>query len=490
MKILLIYPRYHWIEHNGMAEPIGILMLHANLKQKGYDVDFLDLTFCDDISVYKDRINAADVIGYSISAALFNSFKEVIRLCKEINNHAFYLAGGMHPTSNPDEVLVEGIECCFLGESDVSFPEFLSVYTEGKDWHGCDGISYFDENHQLVKNKRSPYVTDLDSLPHPSRYLIDYPKYAKNGLYEVGMVSSRGCPARCIICKPTMDDIFGCGTRFRGAADVLSEIKEICEQLKTKHPYIYFKDDTITLQGKKWFMELYDGLKKEGIHLKWHCNTRVDTVDFELLKLMKKTGVHCISFGVEAGSQRILDFYRKDITPEQTIQAFDWCHKVGIESTANIILGAPIETREELEMTYQLIKRIRPDDTSVYFCTALPGKHLYTIARELGYLHRVISYEEYDTARNRDLENINMALDSLTMDDLKEYKTKILRYKAWRKLTSFHNIWEWTKEAITHPGMQLKKAWGVFKMLWNNLLRRKPHSQTIVVGGRGDGGYR
>ncbi len=85
MKILLIYPRFHWLEHNGMGEPLGILMLHASLKKLGYDVDFLDTTFTDDMAEHKELIQSADHIGLSISAALFNSATEVLKQCHELN---------------------------------------------------------------------------------------------------------------------------------------------------------------------------------------------------------------------------------------------------------------------------------------------------------------------------------------------------------------------------------------------------------------------
>jgi len=489
MKILLIYPRFHWLEHNGMGEPLGILMLHASLKKLGYDVDFLDTTFTEDMAEHKERIQAADHIGLSISAALYNSATGVLKKCHEFNPNAFYFAGGMHPTSNPEEIFPLGVDCCFMGESDISLPAFIEVRAKSGDWKQCEGISYLGEDGKVVENPRAPFVIDLDSLPHPSRYLIDYPRYVQNGMMEIGMVSSRGCPARCIICKPTMDDVFGCATRFRGPKDIVSEVAEICDLLHTRHPYIYFKDDTITLQGKDWFRELADELKKAKIHLKWHCNTRVDTVDLEMLKLMKKTGVHCISFGVEAGSQRILDFYRKDITPEQSIQAFKWCHEAGIEATANVILGAPIETREEMESTYQLLRKINPDDISVYFCTALPGKDLYRVANALGLLHRKISYEEYDTALNRDNVNINMNLLHITTEDLKEVKAKIMRYKALSKLLSIRNIGEWIWESFTHPIRQLKKAGNIIKMLVGSMLGKDVQHSAVTIG-RGDGGYR
>jgi len=125
------------------------------------------------------------------------------------------------------------------------------------------------------------------------------------------MVTTRGCPFHCIYCKPSTDMIYGGGIRYRSARNVVEEIDELARLRKADCLRIFFKDDTITMHPVKWFEEFRDGLREKHIGLEWHCNSRVDTVTEEKIRVMKESGCHCISFGVESGSQKILDFYKK-----------------------------------------------------------------------------------------------------------------------------------------------------------------------------------
>jgi radical SAM superfamily enzyme YgiQ (UPF0313 family) len=184
----------------------------------------------------------------------------------------------------------------------------------------------------------------------------------------------------------------------------------------------------------------------------------VNTITEEMLEAMKDAGCVCISFGVESGSEKILDFYQKTINHDQTIKAFKMCHKYGIEPTANIMLGAPMETIDDLEKTYQLMKKIKPDDIAVYFVTAVPGRHIYDYAVENDLLEREIDWTEFDPARNREHEHVNMKLLHVTLDDLKRYKRKILRYRSIRKVTSIPNVAKWLRDLVKDPSLAFKKA--------------------------------
>jgi len=426
MKIVLMYPRYRRRMWNGVAEPLGICYIASALRDIGYDPLFVDLTFVKDLSEIDEMIKDADIIGISSSSILFGRTKEVVvPYLRSKNPKATYLIGGPHATFWPEDALDGGFDYAFQGESEKTIKEFMEAHKKG-DPTKVRGISY-KRNGRFIMNPRMSFTMNLDEITFPARDLYDYDSYVESGLADYGIVGSRGCPYNCVFCKPAQDKLFG-QLRMRGPGNVAQEIESLVK-LRGQNIRLFFKDDTITLQGPEWFRELKRELDARNVNICWMCQTRVDTVDYETVAAMKEAGCVDIYFGVESGSQRILDFYRKEITPEQTIKAFDICHSLGINPIAYMMLGHPHETHEDIKLTYKLMRRIRPARVNMYFCTALPGKHIYDWAKSEGILKKHLSYEEFDTARNRDTANINMELKYLSREDLIRWKKKI--YRSW-----------------------------------------------------------
>lgn len=460
MKVALVYPRFQWFEYNGLAEPVGQLILASVLRNAGHEVRYVDYSFCSEISELDHMLRDVDIAGVAVSAAAkLGRAALVTRHIREVNPGAILIEGGAYPSIFPEHTLREtGADMVIEGEAEEALLEVVETLGSGGDWKALRNVDHIGADGGFVRNPRRPVIRDLDSIPHPARDLVDYDSYFANGMAEYGMVTTRGCPFRCTYCKPSTDQIFGGGIRLRGAADVVSEIEELSRLRSTKKLRIFFKDDTITMHPTKWFEEFRDGLRREGIALKWHCNSRVDTVTRDKVRVMSESGCHCISFGIESGSPKILAFYDKGTTPEQAEQAFGWCHEAGVEATANIMIGFPMETDEDIDMTYRLLKRLKPDDIIVYFSTAIPGRHIHTWAVENGYLANDTNPELLDPARNRAHEIINMRLPNLTIDEVVGWKRKIERYRSWRKMTSLQNIRNWAGDLVSNPFLAIRKA--------------------------------
>ena len=433
--ITLIYPRYKWLESQGPAEPLGILTLVAILKQKGYDVRFHDLTFQDDLSCLDKDVSESDLVGMTVSRPLFSRAKTVVDHVLEVNPGVTLIAGGPHATTNPQDVLDSGFQFAFQGEAELSFMAFMEAGDE-KERRATKGLAY-KENGKMIVNERMPFIQDLDTVPFPDRSVVEYDKYI-NGVdgwrFEVGMLKTRGCDSKCIFCTPTLPMLFGCA-RSSSPKYVVDELCYLIELIGTKRRF-FFKDDMFTAPGIEWMSEFHDLIRERKMKFRWHCNARADAVPYEMLKLMKDAGCEIISFGVESGSPKILEFYRKGVDVAVVEQTFKWCHKLGIEAAANIMLGAPMETLEDLEMSYQLVRRIKPDDLGVYYCTAMPGKDLYDWAVENHVLKDNISVDEFGYAHNRDVGNVNMHLQHLTIDQVNHYRDKLVAWRSRRKLTS------------------------------------------------------
>ena len=217
---------------------------------------------------------------------------------------------------------------------------------------------------------------------------------------------------------------------------------------------ISIKDDTLTVNSTEWFENLGEELKRRKISLRWQCSSRVDTVDFRKLSAMKKAGCKQIFFGIESGSQEILDYYRKDIKVDQIIETFDMCHRVGIRSCASIMLGAPIETRQDLEKTYQLVKTIKPFNWQVHVTTPMCGSYLYDQAKAEKRLVSETDYGIFESTGNIYKLKLPMELDNLTADDIAEYRDRINRLMKFRLLLTClidSSLW---KEIVLSRGMR------------------------------------
>jgi len=241
-----------------------------------------------------------------------------------------------------------------------------------------------------------------------------------------------GCPFRFFFCKPIYEKLFGKKLRKRSLEKIVEEIHSLLLRYGSRP--ISFKDDTLTVNATDWFEAFREDLQRRQLRLTWQCSSRVDTVDFKKLKAMKAAGCCQIFFGIESGSQRILDYYQKDVTVKQTIDAFALCHRVGIRACASVMLGAPIETREELEETYQLIKTIKPFNWHVHVTTPICGSFLDEQAKREGRIPLNRDYRSYEPTGNIYRLHLPMKLDHLTIDDIATYRDRINRFMKFRLL--------------------------------------------------------
>ena len=464
MRVALVYPRWDWVEYNGLAEPIGLLQLHSALRDAGHQVSYLDFSFCDSLDELDEKALDAELVGVAISAAAKMSRADTVtRHLRDLLPNAVFVAGGAYPSIFPEKVMEQTpFDYVLVGEAEESIVELADLLQAGEEVTGVRNLVYRGDG-ELVQNPRRPVPQDLNALPFPARDVVDYDAYLENGMSEYGVVTTRGCPFHCIYCKPSTDLIYGGGIRYRSAANVVEEIAELAKLRDLRRVPVFFKDDTITMHPVRWFEDLRDLLSKQGLKLCWHCNSRVDTVTRDKVRVMAESGCRCISFGVESGSQKILDFYRKGTTPEQAERAFDWCHEFGVEATANLMIGFPMETDEDLRATYNHLKRLKPDDIIVYFSTAIPGRYIHDWARENGYLASDTNPELLDPARNRACEVMNMRLPFVSLEDVIDWKHRIERYRSWRKVASFQNVRQWANELVKNPGSAVRKAGRVLR---------------------------
>ena len=220
-----------------------------------------------------------------------------------------------------------------------------------------------------------------------------------NKLPSFLMLTSRGCPYRCVYCSKVSGNLY----RHHSIDRIIKEMNILIDKYNAKE--IIFRDDTFTID-KKHIEDLCQEIIKRGLNkkIKWTCMTRVPLVTEDLLKLMKKAGCWSRHYGVESGSQRLLDLIQKDITIKQVKDAFKWTRKAGIEIKAFFMLGLPTETKEESLQTIKFTKDSKPDWIQVTITVPYPGTKLYEEAKSKNLL-KLNSWEDLDGTKGPIIES-------------------------------------------------------------------------------------
>ena len=313
MKVALIWPCFNYSSTGGTEEPLGLLYIASVLRDLGEEVLFLDLNGQSDLGIC-DAAKDADIVGITSPTPLFGRARQVLEHIRRINKKALFVVGGPHATVCTEDALDAGFDVAVLGEGEGTVSDLVSALKRG-DPLSAPGIAY-KKDGRVHLNERPPFIEDLDTIPFPCREKVDYNLYR-----SIGMIASRGCPYKCGFCKPTQDALFGARIRKRSVKNVVDEIEECFRTIGRRK--ITFKDDTLTLYPKEWFEELCDEFRSRKMKVTWQCNSSVRSLTFEKLQAMKKAGCIQLCIGVESGSQKLLDFYKKSQTPEEVVLKVD-----------------------------------------------------------------------------------------------------------------------------------------------------------------------
>lgn len=436
MRIHLVYPNFRSGNAGGALEPIGMLMVASAVRRAGHTVTFTDMTFQRDISSIDKHVHDADAIGIGCSTPLFGRAVEIVDRAKKLNPTIFSIAGGPHATLDPHDALDHGFNVAVIGEAEKTLVDLADCLDRGGDWHKLAGIAYTREN-QLIENTCTQFIEDLNALPLPARDLIDQKKYIRRNDYA-SLNNTRGCPFKCLFCQPAVERLFGRKPRMRSAANVAEEIASVNKDFNARR--FHFRDDTLLLCKEEWFEDFRKELNKKNLRIHWSCLGRADQINQRLLSSMKAAGLESIGIGVESGSQKLLDFYRKDLSINEIKTAFALCHKNKIMTHVFMMLGAPVETRDDLDKSVALLKELKPYSHRFYLTTPLPGTALYEYARERS-LVEIAEYEQYDNALNLRQKRMPMRLKQLTLNDIqrcyRQMRAVYLFESAKRCLTSW-----------------------------------------------------
>lgn len=400
-KIVLVNPpltleeRYGTLAKGGTSlPPLGLTILAAVLRENNIPVAIVDAAVLN--LSYKEGLEyilsqEPGYVGFTAVTVSVHKAAKLAKMVKKANPNIITLIGGPHLTAIPIETmeLFPEFDIGVVGEGELVVQRLLYALENRVSLDKIAGL-VFRQNGKIINTGRAEYIENLDTLPFDTWDLLPkFPLSYKSSVHKLGrwpttsLISSRGCPYQCRFCDNSM---FGRKVRGYSAGYLIEEIKYLQKTYGIKD--IFFNDDNF-LMLKKRLNEFCDLLHKEKIDLTWGCYGRIDNInDIQMLKMMKGAGCWRISFGLESGSQEILDFYKKNETLEQMERVISWTRKVGIRSKGFFMLGNFLETEETLRKTIDFAKRIKLDDFHATFLTPLPGSEIYNIVDKYGTFER------------------------------------------------------------------------------------------------------
>ncbi len=452
MNILLIDPPfYRFFNYYNRYFPLGLSYLSSTLKKAGHQVTIYDAdcnrnskgmdytrlpekyrTYLKELKNPKNPIiqeisetlakYQPDVVGVTVMTPKAASAFTIASLAKKYNKDCFVVFGGPHATLKADEILKNTRDVDFVvnGEGEAVLLELVNTLIAKRDtFNTIRGLSY-RQGDRSVHNATRSFIEDLDCLPFPDREtLMGSDTYTSE---DMGLLmGSRGCPYHCSYCAT---QIWTRKVRYRSLANILEEIKHVHRRYGTRQ--FTFKDDSFTVNRKR-VMEFCNALINTGMKINWDCNTRVDLVDTELLRVMKKAGCNSIKVGIESGSERILKLMDKGITLERIKEAAILFRKVGIHWTAYFMMGIPTETEEDVSKTLDLLYQISPSFASIGVYEPFPGTKLFDVGVEHGLVNKEMSYEDFFTRIPSDyyLNDIHRRVDTMDYEDFITLESEI-----------------------------------------------------------------
>jgi len=426
--------------------------LSAMLETAGYDIFLLDSKrwFVSYKESYNKLINERpDIVCFTSTSE--NRFA-TIDLIRDVKKRlgSFIIVGGPHFTFTAEDAIehVKEIDVVVRNEGEVTLLELVNKIASREDISHVDGITYRGPDGKIISNHDRKIISDLDVLPLPAWHLFDLDLYVDDRLPGqkdkfIGILSSRGCPSLCSFCANAVRVL-----RLRNPVKVVDEI----EWLHKKYGYHIFKfiDDTITI-SKKHIEAICSQILSRKLDIIWSASARVDTVDWEMLSLMKKAGCRFINFGIESGSPRMLKEIKKNITVEEIKQAIRYSAELKFEMvSAYFMVSLPGETLADIDQTVILMKELKSygKNVSVTFAYTLiyPGTEIEKTAKHHGILAEDFSWNTYHEFPNHMLSNSIPIMPYFEQKELKLVNIKAFLAKNY--FSYIHNFKQMLKKVI------------------------------------------
>lgn len=387
-----------------------------------------------------------DVVAFSCYSVSITATQYIIQMLRDLHKYKGQIwAGGIHPTTCPSEMLsnIDGLDGVVVGEGEITFKAVCRAVHFREDISNIKGIAY-RKGGKIKINEPRQLMQNMDELPLPSRTFSD--NYTYNGHI---IMTSRGCPFDCDFCDSK--NIWTRCARFRSGEHVAKEIESIAS-LGVKS--IGLRDDTFTLK-KKHVENICKSIKNKNLtELKYSVGSRIDTIDDDMISLLKDMNVKTVTFGVETGSNVVQKRIRKNLDVSTVVPTVLKTNKAGIRTITFFMLGHPQETEAEINETCKLLRELskycsKRNFISINITCPYPGTGYWDYS-VIKYGKPVDFYNESYKYYHQTKSCVNLT----NMDDnlFSEYISRI------RKFANIVNLRHKIYTAITDPTLLLSKA--------------------------------
>lgn len=459
MKVFLINPDYMIYGD----PPLGLAYLAAYIREK---CSFAKVKILDQISE-KEILNIVkreqpEIIGLTSVSGNYYYVKILAKKIGLVSPKSLRVIGGVHITTQPEAFKDSPFQIAVRGEGEIAFSKFLKSFNQngginGKELRKIDGLM-FREDTKIIDTGLSKQIEDINKLPMPARDLLDMdyyslPKFLSGEDWDPfgSMLTSRGCPYDCKFCSSSC--FWLRKIRFFSAERVVNEIEILYKKYHYKKIYIY--DDLFSI-NKERVREIIRLMKEKDLigKIKFYVYGRANVFDEEMAKLLKEMGVVSVDFGLESGSEKILDYLKNHtVNVKDNERAVKIAKKYGIRGGGFFMLGSPHETLKDMEETYNFIKENCKDSFIIYQVIAFPGTEIWDYAIK----NKLISKNYYED-KPKEFIGVDTGIllsKEVSKEDFKRMFYKIRGLHINKKRISF------LKRMLTLKPEQIKKFFSI-----------------------------
>ena len=393
------------------------------MRQHGFPVQLIDLHV---ENIYPadaaDRVREFDpqIVALTSKTLGWPAVIEIAQMVRATVPGALVVVGGPHMSIYPEESLTwDCFDLAVVGDGEETLLEICEGVEQGAsldDLATIAGTVLRRADGEIVRTPTRPLPKDVDRYPMTAWDLIPVRDYHCLTLLKpfATMVTTRGCPWHCGYCS----QVYSERLRFRDVELVVDEMEYLQRQHGVRE--IVFFDETFTI-GKKRMRRFSEEVLRRGLDVKFNIRARVDTVDREVVAGLKRAGLRSIHMGVEAGTNRVLKIMNKQITREQTEEAFRICREEGVDTRGYFMVGYYDATPDDVEDMIRFASGLGLDWASFSVATALPATDLYRIAQERGYVKGDF-WRQYTIDGGGVIPQLET--ETFTAEQLRAYRTK------------------------------------------------------------------
>lgn len=443
------------------SPPLGIAYIAAVLEREGARVQLTDAAV-EDLSMEEtvERVKAfgPGVVGITSTTNFFCNAVELAQALKESVPGVTTILGGPHVSSHTDSAMENS---CFdfacIGEGEITATELVRTLVDGGGFDDVQGIA-FRRDGKVVRTAARPLVEDLNILPPPARHLLPLDKYVPQPndgphLPKAAMISSRGCPYRCIFCD---HGIYGNTYRSFSALRIVDEMEDLVKRYGIRD--IAFVDSLFMISAKR-VDEITDEIVRRGLQVHWTCTIRANITTPDILDKMKRAGCWRVRVGVEAGNAEVLKLIRKEVTKEQVRNVVQIADRAGLHPKGFFMIGHPGETRDRIRESIDFACSLPLTDITVQINTPLPGAPQWPMIKDYGELVT-------DDLKQYSFWEPVFVPKGMTSDELQELHAKFYRSFYFRPIV----FWRHLKMIRTFS--DIRRYWRALSLMINMFVLR------------------